>query len=55
MMPTEEMIRGLVRAAELKEWDEGGAPWDDECRLALEEARRRGWGQNRVGTETATA
>lgn len=45
----EEMIRGLVRAAESKEQEDGGKIWDDECRRALEAARRRGWGRNQTG------
>lgn len=45
-----EMIRGLVRAAETLEQRDGGRIWDDECRRALEEARRRGWGKNKVGS-----
>lgn len=49
-MKTDDMIRGLVRAAESKEQQDGGKVWDDEVRLALEEARRRGWGLNRIGT-----
>lgn len=48
-MTVSEMVRGLVRAAESKEQDDGGKIWDDESRLALEEARRRGWGKNRIG------
>jgi hypothetical protein len=47
-MTDEEMIRGLVRAAELKEQDEGGVLWDDESRLALQEARLRGFGKNKM-------
>lgn len=46
----ESMILGLVRAAELKEQDEGGQLWDDESRKALEAARSLGWGANRVGS-----
>lgn len=46
----EDMVRGLVRAAESKEQEDGGRIWDDECRRALDEARRRGWGKNKVGT-----
>lgn len=44
------MVRGLVRGVEIKECDEGGRLWDDATRTALEEARRRGWGRDRVGT-----
>lgn len=46
---TNEMIRGLVRAAELREQAEGGRLWDDECRNALETARSLGWGKNQTG------
>lgn len=49
MMTLEAMIRGLVRAAEFKEQDEDGMIWDDECRCALEEARRRGFGKSQTG------
>jgi len=49
-MTVQEMIRGLVRAVEFKEIDDGGKVWDDECRLALEAARERGWGQNKIGS-----
>lgn len=50
-MTTEQMILGLVRYAELREQDEsGGTIWDDESRLALKEARARGWGSSKVGT-----
>jgi hypothetical protein len=49
-MTLEEMIAGLVRAAEFKEQQENGMIWDDECRLALEAARRRGWGRGQTGT-----
>lgn len=51
MMKVEEMIRGLVRAAEFKEREDcdGGRLWDDECRRALDEARTRGWGRNQIG------
>jgi hypothetical protein len=34
-----EMVLGLVRAAELKEQEEGGEIWDDEARRALLAAR----------------
>lgn len=37
-----EMVLGLVRAAELKEQDEGGKVWDDESRRALLAARALG-------------
>ena len=46
---TEDMIRGLVRAAELKEQEEGGEIWDDECCKALIKARKYGWGKNQIG------
>lgn len=46
----EDMIRGLVRAAELMEQGQGGKLWDDASRLALEAARARGWGKDKVGT-----
>lgn len=49
-MTTAEMIRGLVRSAESKEQVENGVIWDEECRMALQEARRRGWGKNRSGS-----
>lgn len=45
-----DMIRGLVRAAELKEQADGGKIWDDACRIALEKARELGWGKDQVGT-----
>lgn len=48
-MTVQEMIRGLVRAAEFKEQEEDGKIWDDACRRALEEARRLGWGRNQIG------
>lgn len=48
-MTLNEMIRGLVRAAEFKEQEENGKVWDDEVRQALEEARRRGWGNSKTG------
>ncbi len=44
-----EWIRGIVRAAEMLEQRDGGQIWDDEARLALENARRRGWGKNQQG------
>jgi hypothetical protein len=49
MMTVQEMVRGLVRAAEFKEQEEAGKIWDDECRRALEAARARGWGLNQIG------
>ncbi len=49
-MTLEWMISGLVRAAELKEQEECGMIWDDESRTALEEARRRGWGNGQIGS-----
>lgn len=49
MMTVREMVRGLVRAAEFKEQQDEGRIWDDECRRALEAARERGWGLNRIG------
>ncbi len=48
-MTLEEMVRGLVRAAEFKEQAEGAPLWDTECREALEEARRRGFGNGKPG------
>lgn len=48
-MTVEEMVRGLVRAAESKEQADGGSIWDDECRNALAAARARGWGKNAIG------
>lgn len=52
-----EMVRGLVRAAELYEQNQDrgdvgreGKLWDDEARAALESARARGWGRNAIGT-----
>jgi hypothetical protein len=43
------MLLGLVRCAELCERDQGGALWDDESRVALDAARERGWGNDRIG------
>ena len=54
-MTVNEMIRGLVRAAEFKEQEDGGKIWDDEVRRALEEARRRGWGRHQIGQLDAVA
>jgi len=54
-MTLEAMIRGLVRAAEFKEQGEDGMIWDDECRLALEEARRRGFGKSQAGATEPSA
>lgn len=48
-MTVEEMVCGLVRAAESKEQADGGSIWDDECRNALAAARARGWGKNAIG------
>lgn len=48
-MTVQEMVRGLVRAAEFREQEEDGKIWDDECRRALEAARARGWGRNLFG------
>jgi hypothetical protein len=46
-----EMVRGLTRAAEFKEQQDGGKRiYDDECRRALETARSLGWGLNKIGT-----
>jgi hypothetical protein len=45
----DDMVRGLVRAAEIRERDDGGKVWDDEVRVALDAARAMGWGKNRVG------
>ncbi len=47
--PHVRMMRGLVRCAELKEQEEGGTLWDDECRDALAAARRLNWGSNAIG------
>ena len=49
-MNANDMVRGLVRAAELREREGGGDLWDDESRAALAEARRRGWGKGHTGT-----
>jgi len=47
---TAEMIRGLVRLAELREADQPGCEiWDDEGREALKTARDFGWGNNQNG------
>jgi len=51
-MTVQEMVRGLVRAAEFKEQEDDGKIWDDQCRRALEAARSRGWGLDRVGSLT---
>jgi hypothetical protein len=48
-MRVNEMVLGLVRCAELREQDGGGDLWDDASRLALAEARARGWGKGRTG------
>jgi hypothetical protein len=50
LMAVNDMIRGLVRAAEYKEQDDGGKVWDDSIRKALEAARQRGWGKHQIGT-----
>jgi hypothetical protein len=45
-----EMIRGLVRAAELLEQRDGGEIWDSEVNAALKFAReQRNWGKNKIG------
>ena len=44
-----DTIRGLVRAAEFREQEQGGALWDDEVRNALAHARELGWGKNQIG------
>lgn len=54
-MTVREMVRGLVRAAEFKEQEDGDRIWDEKCRLALEEARSRGWGRDRVGSLVESA
>jgi len=54
-MNTNDMVRGLVRLAELRERDSGGDLWDDESREALAEARRRGWGSGRTGSLNGSA
>lgn len=43
-MSHDDMIRGLVRAAEMIEQRDGGEVWDDTVRRALATARSRGWG-----------
>lgn len=48
--PVVEMLRGLVRAAEIIEQHDGGRVWDDEVSRALDAARRRGWGRHQVGS-----
>lgn len=49
-MTEEEMIRGLVRAAEMIEQRDGAiGVWDDEVAAALLEARARGWGKHKIG------
>lgn len=47
---SQRMICGLVRCAELKEHEGGGDLWDDESRMALKEARARGWGKGHKGS-----
>lgn len=54
-MNTNDMVRGLVRCAELRERDGGGDLWDDESRAALKEARARGWGKGRTGSLLETS
>lgn len=49
-MTNEEMVAGLVRAAELKEQGEGGRLYDDTARRALERARELGFGASKIGT-----
>lgn len=49
-MTNEEMVAGLVRAAELKEQGEGGSLYDDTARGALERARELGFGASKIGT-----
>lgn len=50
-MDVYDMVRGLVRAAELKERDDSNFQlWDDDVMAALTEARARGWGMNRTGS-----
>lgn len=48
-MNVNDMVRGLVRCAELRERDGGGDLWDDESRAALAAARARGWGKGYTG------
>lgn len=50
LAPVAEMLRGLVRAAEFIEQQDGGRVWDDEVSRALDAARRRGWGRHKVGS-----
>lgn len=49
-MSVYDMVMGLVRAAEFKEKEEGGAIYDDDCRFALQAARLRGWGLGKIGS-----
>lgn len=44
------MVKGLCRAAEFREQEDGGRVQDDEIRRALETAKRLGWTRNRYGT-----
>jgi hypothetical protein len=46
---TAEMIRGLVRAAEMIEQRDGGTVWDNEVRKALYAARDLGWKNGKAG------
>lgn len=49
-MNVHDMVRGLVRAAEFAEQEDGGKVWDDEVRIALDAARERGWGLHKIGS-----
>jgi hypothetical protein len=51
-MNLNDMIRGLVRAAEMVEQRDGGTVWDDDVRRALAVARREGWGKDQIGVLT---
>ena len=44
------MMLGLVRGCEFLERDHSGNVYDDLTRMALEHARKLGWGGNRTGT-----
>ncbi len=48
-MTTTEMIRGLVRAAEMIEQRDGGNVWDSEVSKALSAARDLGWQNGKDG------
>lgn len=50
IMTVNDMVRGLVRAAELAELNNGGDVWDTGVSHALKAARERGWGRNEVGS-----